>query len=78
MVAFGCVNSFAIISINWFTYGTIKLNDGTTDLPVGSIAELIWSVDNTIDPILASDPLTPQGGEVLLWNIYDRSMRDNL
>jgi hypothetical protein len=64
--ALSCVASFATISINWFTFGTIQV--GGSDLPVGSIAQLIWSADNSINPLNPSDPLTPQGGEVLLHN----------
>jgi uncharacterized protein (TIGR03382 family) len=68
VLALSCVASFASISVNWFTFNSIKLQGGATDLPVGSIAQLIWSADNAIDAINPSDPLTPQGGEVLLWN----------
>lgn len=68
VMAFGCMSSFASISVNWITFGTITLSDGVTSLPVGSIAELIWSADNSINTISDSDPLTPQGGEVLLVN----------
>ena len=64
-----CACSFsalATISVNWFTVGTIYLNDGTTQLPVGSIAQLIWSPDSTISPYNDTDALVPDSTEVLL------------
>jgi uncharacterized protein (TIGR03382 family) len=70
VLALACMSSFASIAVEWMNYGgNIKLSGGSTDLPVGSIAQLIWSLNNTIDPIDPFDPLTPQGGEVLLQSL---------
>jgi hypothetical protein len=66
VLCLSCVGALATISIEWFTYGELRLSDGTTPLPVGSITQLIWSPDSGISSLLWSDPLTPQGGEVLL------------
>jgi hypothetical protein len=59
---------FASISVDWFTLNSIKLQGGVTDLPVGSIAELIWSADNVISPYNPANPLIPDPTEVLLLN----------
>ena len=60
------VSVLASISVDWFSYGTIYLNDGTTPLPVGSIAQLIWSRDATISPYNPTDALVVDTNEVLL------------
>ena len=59
----------ATISVDWTTYGTIYLNDGTTPLPIGSIAQLIWSPDPTISEFSPTDALIPDSSEVLLLQI---------
>ena len=66
VLALGCMSSFASIAINWFTFGNIALPSGGGDLPVGSIAQLIWSADNTLNPLDPLNPLTTLGGEILL------------
>jgi hypothetical protein len=70
VAAFALIGStvFASISVDWFTLNFIKLSDGTTDLPVGSIAELIWSPDNVISPFTPGNALIPDASEVLLLN----------
>ena len=65
------LGAIASISVDWFTYGTIYMNDGTTPLPVGSIAQLIWTSDSTISAAATNgaNVLVPTGGEILLSQI---------
>ena len=60
--------AYATVSINWFTFENVNesLLDGGGLLPTNSIWQLIWSPDAAIDLIDQSDPLTPQGSEILL------------
>ena len=71
------VTVLASISIDWFTYGTIYLNDGTTPLPAGSIAQLIWSQDATMSPYNPTDALVVNSNEVLLAQIATAAGDDN-
>ena len=69
LVFAGSIHAFATISVNWFTFGTIYLSDGTTPLPVGSIAQLIWTPDPAISPFSSTDALIPDSSERLLLQI---------
>ena len=62
-------SSLATISVDWTTYGTIYLSDGITPLPIGSIAQLIWSPDSTISQFNEIDALVPDSSEILLLQI---------
>ncbi|MEM7396221.1 MAG: hypothetical protein AAF492_28125, partial [Verrucomicrobiota bacterium] len=56
----------ATINIDWFTLGQII--DPTTGMPVadGSMAQLIWSPDDCVDPLDVNNPTVPQGNDILL------------
>ena len=69
LVFAGSIHAFATISVNWFTIGTIYLGDGTTPLPAGSIAQLIWTPDPTISTFNPADALIPDSSEVLLLQV---------
>ena len=65
--------SYGTIAINWTaSYGindpTIGIDD--YDLPIGSLAQLIWSSDAVMDAIDPFNPTVPQGGDLLLTNIW--------
>jgi len=58
----------ATISVNWNTpTGGIKLSDGSTDLPVGSFAQLIYAgADNTAGSFDAGDPFAVSGDDIVI------------
>ena len=69
-LVFCSMGAYANISINWTwdlaASAYVKEYDGITDLPQGSLVQLIYSPDNVISPLDDANPLVPGGGETLL------------
>ena len=55
----------ATVSVRWNTLGTVEDSNG--NLPVGSIAQLIWAgADNVIDPFDFNNPLLATNDDIIL------------
>ena len=65
--------AYGTIAITWTSSWGINdptIPGDTFDLPVGSLAQLIWSSDNVMNDIDPFNPTVPQGGDSLLTNIW--------
>jgi len=63
----GAGSAMATVSINWITTAQV-LDPANAGAPIadGSIAQLLWSPDKTIDALDISNPLVPQGNDILI------------
>ncbi len=60
----------ATVSISWVwnegTDGGVNAHDNSGFLQLGNVVQLIWTSDQAVSAVSASDPLTPTGGDILL------------
>ncbi len=77
LAVFAARSSWATISVNWASDQNnnqfIVQLDGTTPLPVNSIIQFLYSASGAIGALNPSDPLIPQGDNVLLTTYYNTS-----
>ena len=59
------ISGYSTVSVNWTTFGAVEDTGG--NIPVGSLAYLIWAgSDDLIDPLNDANPLVATGDDIII------------